>query len=485
MRAADVLAVGMGTAVAMWSIKYLVAMPLVQAPAALTLALLILTLFGGGVVLGRWSRRTWRGAVASGLVTSAVNLMALGALLVDEGAPSPMFTVPGSAVFTVAVTLAGFALGRRMMRRSGGPGDEPAWLSWLAIDTFAATCLVVLAGGLVTGFDSGFAVPDWPTSFGANMFLYPLSKMDGGIYYEHAHRLAGTLVGLAAGTLMVRVWMERGLGRGAKALATIVFVLVCLQGLAGALWVVDVEPLEDGAAGTRQAGSLESATGLSFDRPEPAPSGEAEAGGAGYAPRQAAPTLGYILFHGTLGQIILALFAVIAAMVSPTWRDRRAGWDSESASFDRMTSVGLGALIVVQLFLGVYLRKTDGMLLMHITVAGLVTLMVVAVGVRLWGVHGERQATLKRLGLGLLWLVMAQLVLGFVALIVRRPVTGRTVEIGTTEVAPAVDALVTTLHQSVGAAMLTLAALAAAWTYRLLKPTNQPAPAPTIAASGG
>lgn len=41
-------------------------------------------------------------------------------------------------------------------------------------------------GALVTSNDAGLAVPDWPNTFGHNMFLYPPSKWVGGIFYEHA-----------------------------------------------------------------------------------------------------------------------------------------------------------------------------------------------------------------------------------------------------------------------------------------------------------
>ena len=51
---------------------------------------------------------------------------------------------------------------------------------------------------------------DWPNTFGTNMFLYPLSKMTGGIYYEHAHRLFGALVGLTTIGLAVRLWRFDG-----------------------------------------------------------------------------------------------------------------------------------------------------------------------------------------------------------------------------------------------------------------------------------
>ena len=75
-------------------------------------------------------------------------------------------------------------------------GSVPnCWPHRLAVLTTAATFLLILAGGVVTNTGTGMAVPDWPTTFGYNMFLYPLSRMTGGVYYEHAHRLFGSLVG--------------------------------------------------------------------------------------------------------------------------------------------------------------------------------------------------------------------------------------------------------------------------------------------------
>ncbi|SVB49864.1 uncharacterized protein METZ01_LOCUS202718, partial [marine metagenome] len=50
----------------------------------------------------------------------------------------------------------------------------------LSILTFIATFVLISIGGIVTSTDSGMAVPDWPTTFGYNMFLYPLSKTISG-----------------------------------------------------------------------------------------------------------------------------------------------------------------------------------------------------------------------------------------------------------------------------------------------------------------
>ena len=56
-----------------------------------------------------------------------------------------------------------------------------------------STAVLIFAGGLVTSTGSGLSVPEWPNTYGWNMFLFPLDKMVGGIRYEHSHRLIGQL----------------------------------------------------------------------------------------------------------------------------------------------------------------------------------------------------------------------------------------------------------------------------------------------------
>ena len=65
----------------------------------------------------------------------------------------------------------------------------------VAVLTAVATFLLLGAGGLVTSHEAGMSVPDWPNSYGYNMFLFPPSKWIGGIFYEHTHRLWATVVG--------------------------------------------------------------------------------------------------------------------------------------------------------------------------------------------------------------------------------------------------------------------------------------------------
>src|SRR5437660_8377263 len=70
------------------------------------------------------------------------------------------------------------------------------WLHSFALVTALATLALIAIGGLVTSHGAGMAVPDWPNSYGYNMFLFPVSQWIGGIFYEHSHRLMATAVGV-------------------------------------------------------------------------------------------------------------------------------------------------------------------------------------------------------------------------------------------------------------------------------------------------
>jgi heme a synthase len=82
------------------------------------------------------------------------------------------------------------------------------WPHRFALVTAASTLLLIFVGGLVTNTGAGLAVPDWPTTFGYNMFLYPWSQMVGGIFYEHSHRLIGSIVGLLTIVLATLLWVK-------------------------------------------------------------------------------------------------------------------------------------------------------------------------------------------------------------------------------------------------------------------------------------
>jgi cytochrome c oxidase assembly protein subunit 15 len=127
------------------------------------------------------------------------------------------------------------------------------WLHRYARLLVAATLLLVAAGGMVTSTNSGLSVPDWPTSYGYSMFTFPLSKMVGGIFYEHGHRLIASGVGLLTIGLVIfvwrvdpRAWMKR--------LGLVGLAAVIAQGVLGGLTVRFMlpAPISIGHAGLAQ-----------------------------------------------------------------------------------------------------------------------------------------------------------------------------------------------------------------------------------------
>lgn len=103
--------------------------------------------------------------------------------------------------------------------------SSSAWLHRFAVLTALTTLALVGAGGLVTSHGVGMAVPDWPNSYGYNMFFFPPSQWVGGIFYEHTHRLIASGVGLL--TTILALWLY---GRNARPLMRWVGVALILSG---------------------------------------------------------------------------------------------------------------------------------------------------------------------------------------------------------------------------------------------------------------
>ena len=105
--------------------------------------------------------------------------------------------------------------------------------------TFVAGCtvLLVLAGSLVTSTGSGLSVPDWPTSYGWNLFTFPPSKWVGGILYEHGHRLIASTVGFLTIVLAAWLWVQDP-RRWMKRLGFTALGAVIAQGVLGGLTVL-------------------------------------------------------------------------------------------------------------------------------------------------------------------------------------------------------------------------------------------------------
>src|SRR3977135_3575283 len=89
---------------------------------------------------------------------------------------------------------------------------------------------------MVTSKGVGLAVPDWPTTFGYNMFLFPVSQWIGGIFFEHTHRLIASIVGFL--TIILTIWLWRVEDRRwLRHLGFAALGLVILQGVLGGLRV--------------------------------------------------------------------------------------------------------------------------------------------------------------------------------------------------------------------------------------------------------
>lgn len=113
------------------------------------------------------------------------------------------------------------------------------WLHRFALLTAAATLALIGIGGLVTSHEAGMSVPDWPTSYGYNPFLLPLSKWwhVGNVFYEHSHRLFASGVGFL--TIILMVWLLiKEPRKWMKWLGVAAFLAVVLQAVLGGLRVI-------------------------------------------------------------------------------------------------------------------------------------------------------------------------------------------------------------------------------------------------------
>jgi cytochrome c oxidase assembly protein subunit 15 len=253
----------------------------------------------------------------------------------------------------------------------------------LAVLTAAATCVLIVFGGLVTNTGAALAVPDWPTTFGHNMFLFPWSGMVGGVFYEHSHRLLGALVGLFTLGLAAALWPRGG---RLRALGVIAVVVVVLQGVIGGLRVI---LLTDGLAMihgplAQAFFALVVALGLltSARMATPAPALDGATRGlalAGAALVYLQIVFGALLTHaGRIDLHLAGALAVFVLLPIVTARLRRTG-DVVAAPAARL----LLALLGLQLLLGAgsYLARFSGIWIP----GGQLTMLILPVAHRLAG----------------------------------------------------------------------------------------------------
>jgi cytochrome c oxidase assembly protein subunit 15 len=449
----DLLSVGFGASVLMWAVGFFCRIPLGEmgeeaavappttelaaagpVPAPWLFAILLVCMLGCGLAAGRWTRRGWMGGIWAGTVCAALNLLivlgAVGGEAPNSLAPSAALFLPGSVLAGALLGAAGAAMGSRLRAAAWRPGQtaacaEPDWPQVFTLVAAAATFLLILVGGLVTSFRAGLHVPDWPNSFGYLMFFYPLSKMSGGIYFEHSHRLLGTLVGLTTLVLAIHALRTED-RRWVRRLALAALALVVLQGVLG---------------GLRVTGRLT----LSAARTDMAPS------------------IALAVAHGVVGQVFFCVLAAWSAFRSRAWRQPPVV-PAPNRGTDWKFQAGLVVLLLGQLAAGAMLRHTRQMLHLHLALAALALCAAAVVAARTIGLYSH-SPILARLAKVLLGLVVAQLVLGGLAMYVlgfvleRRPMA-------------LLQVISTCVHQTTAVLLLGAATLLAVWSRRLLGPPD-------------
>lgn len=259
------------------------------------------------------------------------------------------------------------------------------WLHRYAKLVSTATVLLLVAGGLVTSTGSGLAVPDWPTTYGWSMFMFPLKNMVGGIFYEHTHRLIASAVGFLTIILAGWVWLEEP-RRWLRRLALVALAAVVLQGLLGGITVL-------------------------FFLPD-----------------------AISIAHAGLAQIFFCLTVSLSLFTSAGWlATPREGWVDDSRL--RQVATVTTALVYVQILIGATVRHTGAGLAIpdfplvfggllppewttligwhyaHRVAAALVTIAVLATAGHVL-FHQRSRPELTRPAVALLVLVIAQIILG-------------------------------------------------------------------------
>jgi cytochrome c oxidase assembly protein subunit 15 len=109
-------------------------------------------------------------------------------------------------------------------------------LGWFSVFVLITVLLLIFIGASVTSNQAGLSVPDWPTSYGYNMFSFPVSRWVGGIFYEHGHRVLASIVGMLTVILAVWIWVVEK-RRWVKLISAWAVGAVVLQGIMGGLTV--------------------------------------------------------------------------------------------------------------------------------------------------------------------------------------------------------------------------------------------------------
>lgn len=411
----DFLAFTFGTTIAMWSIGYFLRLPGLEVPSSLVLAVVLLAMFLGFVLFEGMTSRGIVGGAILGLLVGLVNLLVLlGLLSPAQGAkvPSPIIWVPGSLVCGALIGILGWAVGRYAF---GSLRRLWNWQAGFAFVVWFSVLILLIVGGLVTSYGAGLAVVDWPNTFGYNIFLYPLSRMSGGIYYEHSHRLFGALVGLSILVFAVYIHFSE-LGKLLRWLSSLAAFMVILQGIFG---------------GLRVTGSFTLST----------------------SPEMMSPSSFLAVVHGILGQLLFALFGLIWLLCSGSFFFSVAQ-RAKGVPREKYLSIFLLLILLIQLGLGAVLRHYSIWLYPHMFTGFAVFILSALLGLRLWARQGG-VTIIARAGFLLVWLALLQSILGLESWVLSGPLRSTPAWAGLSNL----EVLVTTSHQVTGAIILALSAM--------------------------
>lgn len=232
------------------------------------------------------------------------------------------------------------------------------WLHIFAVLTALATLGLIGLGGLVTSKEAGMSVPDWPTSYGYNMFALPFRFWTGGVFYEHTHRLWASTVGLLV-VVLVR-WLG---GRGAR----------LPLGIVGAAEVIAGFALNHFWPGLNGAGYFLSGIGsvvllaaVVWARHEPAKKDLRTLGWTAFGLVQLQGLLGglrVVLFkdqigilHAALAQIFFIVLCLVAVLTSRRWDNFKKSLPATFPRPVRTLAFAATVLIFCQLILGAAMR---------------------------------------------------------------------------------------------------------------------------------
>ena len=283
----------------------------------------------------------------------------------------------------------------------------------LAVTVVVTILVLMFAGAEVTSTNSGMAFTTWPDAYGH--YLWPNDPTLGGVL-EHSHRLLGALAGLAAIALLVAVWLlDRR--RYMKWLSLGLLGLITAQGLLGGFRVW-------------------------FD--------------------EHFPVL-FPIIHGTFAHLVLAFSGLVASVASLAWMARSIAPAGKVRASRRFAVFSL-LVLILQIVLGVVLRHSEDPVAKwsHIGFALVAAIAVLVASSYSLGRFGSIPG-FTRLNRIILALLGCQLLLGFIALMLRRP----KVENDTSRM---IEATVVSAHVVVGAGLLLAVTLLVARSYRTLRP---------------